>query len=189
MFDAIVIGVSMGGMHALKTVLGVLPIEFPIPIIVVQHQGHAESGTLATLLNRQLTINIKEAEFNENIVGGHVYLSSPGYHLLVEQDKTFAFSIDPPLNYSRPSIDILFESAAEAYQDKLMGIILTGANADGSHGLATIKQYGGLTLVQDPATAEAAAMPAAAIEATAVDYVLSLDSIAEFILRTNNEQQ
>jgi len=189
MYDAIVIGVSKGGLQALKTVLGVLPVDFPTPVIIVQHQGEAELGTLATLLNKDLAIELKEADLNENIVGGHVYLSCPGYHLLVEQDKTLALSTDPPLNYSRPSIDVLFESAAEVYQDKLIGIILTGASADGSLGLATIKQYGGLALVQDPSTAEAARMPQAAIEAATIDHVLSLHDIGKFILRICYDNQ
>lgn len=183
MYEAVVIGVSMGGMHALKIILTALPADYPIPVIIVQHQGDDERGSLAELLNNLVTIDIKEAELNEIIKGSQVYLSSPGYHLLVEEDKTFGFSVDPPLNYSRPSIDVLFESAAEAYKDKLIGIILTGANTDGSQGMATIKQYGGLAIAQDPSTAEVATMPSAAISAANIDHVLPLEDIGEFMKR------
>jgi len=183
MFDAVVIGVSMGGLQALKAILPHLPKSFVIPVIIVLHQSTTIGSSLADLLDGMFEIDVKEAELNEKIQAGYVYLSSPGYHLLIEQDKTFALSIDPPVNFSIPSIDVLFESAAEAYGDGLVGIILTGANADGSQGLKVLGQRGGLTVVQDPCTAEAKTMPEAAIATGAVRHIIPLDEIGEFILR------
>ncbi len=183
MFDAVVIGVSMGGLQALKVILPRLPKNFAIPVIVVLHQSTTIDSSLAVLLNGMFEIDVKEAELNEKIEAGYVYLSSPGYHLLIEQDKTFALSIDPPENFSIPSIDVLFESAAEAYGDGLVGIILTGANADGSQGLKVVGQHGGLTVVQAPNTAEAKVMPEAAIAAAEVRHIVPLDEMGEFILR------
>ncbi len=186
MYDAVIIGVSMGGMHALKTILPCLPQGFSIPVIIVLHQSTTIDSSLATLLNGMFDIDIKEAELGEPIIPGHVYLSQPGYHLLVEQDKTFSFSIDPPINFSIPSIDVLFESAADAYGEGLVGIILTGANGDGSQGLKAVGQCGGLTVVQDPTTAEARAMPEAAIAIANVKHILPLDNIGAFILGLEN---
>ena len=186
MYEAIVIGVSKGGMFALKTILSALPKGFSIPIIIVQHQGEGLDMTLTDLLNNMLEIEVNEASVGEDIKPGHVYLSPAKYHLLIEADKTFSLSIDPPLNFSIPSIDVLFESAAEAYREKLVGIILTGANADGSRGLKMINDNGGLSVVQDPSTAEAAEMPEAAIAASHVAHVLPLNKIGEFILRLSD---
>jgi len=183
MFDAVVIGVSMGGLQALKAILPHLPKGFVIPVIIVLHQSTAIGSSLADLLDGMFEIDVKEAELNEKIQAGIVYVSSPGYHLLIEQDKTFALSIDPPVNFSIPSIDVLFESAAEAYGDSLVGIILTGASADGSQGLKILGQLGGLTVVQDPVTADAKTMPEAAIATAEVRYIIPLDEMGEFILR------
>jgi len=183
MFDAVVIGVSMGGLQALKAILPCLPKGFVIPVVIVLHQSTTVGSSLASLLDGVFEIDVKEAELNEKVEAGYVYLSSPGYHLLIEQDKTFALSIDPPVNFSIPSIDVLFESAAEAYGDGLVGIILTGANADGSQGLKVLGQRGGLTVVQDPDTAEAKTMPEAAIAAADVRCIIPLSEMGEFILR------
>ena len=188
MYEAVVIGVSKGGMAALKMILSAMPQDLSIPVIIVQHQAPSEGSNLAQLLNSMVAIEVREAQLGEIVAAGSVYLSVAGYHLLIEKDKTFSLSVDPPVNFSRPSIDVLFESAADAYGDKLVGIVLTGANADGSQGLKRIAKNGGLTVVQDPETAEASAMPEAAIAATDVNHVLSLSDIADFIKGLANDK-
>lgn len=188
-FDAIVIGVSAGGMEALTTILPALPADFSAPIIIVQHM-HPNSGNfLSTLLNDKSKIRVKEAEEKEDIVKETVYIAPANYHLLIENDRTFSLSIDGPVNYARPSIDVMFESAAEVYVDRLIGMILTGANKDGSKGLKKIKDMGGLIIVQDPATAEIDSMPNAAIDATEVDYIVPLKDIANLLIELKNNKQ
>jgi two-component system chemotaxis response regulator CheB len=127
------------------------------------------------------SLNIKEADEKENIQAGYVYFAPPNYHLLIENDKTFSLSTDEKVNYSRPSIDVLFESAANAYGPRLAAIILTGANNDGAEGLRRIKQKGGLVIVQDPQSAENSYMPAAALKAVKPDFVLSLVEIGRWL--------
>ena len=128
---------------------------------------------------------MKQADEKECILPGVIYLAPPGYHLMIEEDKTFSLSVDSPVNFARPSIDVLFETEADAYGARLVGVILTGANSDGSRGLKKIKDSGGLVLVQDPESAEAATMPRAAVEGTEVDYVLPLEEIGPFLNRMN----
>ena len=124
---------------------------------------------------------VKEVEDGEPIQPGYVYLSPPNYHLMAERKQTLSLSTDSPVNFSRPSIDVLFESASRVYEDKLIGILLTGANKDGSKGLACIHEQGGLTIVQDPNTAESPFMPLAAIEAVKVDYILPEEKIGTLL--------
>jgi two-component system chemotaxis response regulator CheB len=132
---------------------------------------------LTRVLHEKCQIPVKEAEAKELIKPGTIYLAPANYHLLIEHDRTFSLCVSEKVRYARPSIDVLFETAADVYRTKLIGIILTGANDDGSRGLRTIREYGGLAIVQDPATAEVGIMPQAALKATAVDYVLSLHEI------------
>ncbi len=182
-YRAIVMGVSAGGMNALEAVLFPLPPDFPVPLIIVQHMSPDQSDNyLIEYLNNNCSLNVKEADEKELIQGSNVYMAPPDYHLLLESDGTLSMSVDDRVNYSRPSIDVLFESAAEAYSSGLIGIVLTGANSDGAEGLKTIKENGGLTIVQDPETAESRAMPVAAIEKCDVDYILGLDKISDFLL-------
>lgn len=176
-YQAIVIGASMGGMQALKTILAQLPEYFSLPVLVVQHQMADADDFLAEYLNRHCALKVKEACSNEPILSGHVYISPAAYHLLVEEEKTLSLSVDLPVNYSIPSIDVLFDSAADVYGEYLVGVVLTGASADGSQGLKKIKAYGGLTVVQDPSGAEAPEMPTAAIKALPVDHIMSLEKI------------
>lgn len=182
-YEAIVIGVSAGGMQALSTILPELPKDFSLPLIVVQHIQEGSKSGLSKYLDRISKILVKEADEKELIRPGTVYLAPASYHLLIEEDRTFSLSVDPRVNYARPSIDVLFESAADVYENGLIGVILTGANSDGSQGLKKIKQYGGLTIVQDPATAVAECMPLMAIQATEVDHVLRLEDIGPFLRR------
>ncbi len=179
--EAAVIGVSAGGMKALSVVLPELPEDFGLAVIVVQHIAEGSGNYLVTHLGRLCKIRVKEADEKEIVLPGTVYVAASGYHLLVEDDRTFSLSADPPVNHARPSIDVLFESAAEVLEDKLAGIILTGANSDGAQGLAAVKAAGGLAVVQDPETAESPMMPRAAIEAAQVDHVLTLPQIASFL--------
>ena len=183
-FDCIVIGVSAGGMKALPMVLSPLPPGFPVPVVVVQHiSPDGDNAFFVQHLNQRLSVKVKEAAEKEEIVPGHVYMAPPNYHLLIENDRTFSLSIDEKVNYSRPSIDVLFESAADAYGPGLAGVILTGASSDGANGLKKIKQNGGVAIVQDPESAEARIMPQAAIEACEVDFVLPLEEIGKVLVK------
>ena len=185
-YEAIVIGVSAGGMNAMKLIFSLLPKDFNIPIIIVQHISPRSDNQWINLLNDKSNLYIKEADEKEEIEQGKVYIAPANYHLLIERNKTFSLTIDERVNYARPSIDVLFESAADAYKNKLVGIILTGSNNDGTSGMKRIKEYGGLTIVQDPATAESFYMPASAIAAVQIDYVLPLDSIVGLLVNCLN---
>ncbi len=178
-FQAVVIGVSAGGMHALSTLLPALPKDFPLPILVVQHRLAGSDDYLAHSLDQLCAIHVKEAEEKEPLKAGWVYIAPADYHLLVERDQTLSLSVDDKENYSRPSIDVLFESAAYAWTSALIGVILTGANSDGARGLALIKEKGGITVVQNPTTAEYDVMPKAAL--ASAKYVLDLAKIGELL--------
>ncbi len=180
-YEAIVIGVSSGGMITLNTILRHLPSDFVLSIIIVQHQHPESDDFIAKFLDARCNLTVKQADEKESILPGVIYIAPPNYHLMIEEDRTFSLSIDKRVHYARPSIDILFETAADVFGKKLVGIILTGANEDGSHGLRKIKESGGLTIVQDPDTAEVDTMPKAAIASTKVDYILPLEKIGLFI--------
>ncbi len=182
-YSAIVIGVSFGGLQALQTILPPLPADFPVPIMVVQHHDPQADDFLARHLDSHCSLRVKVAAEKEKATAGTIYLAPPNYHLLIEDDHTFSLSYDEKVNYARPSIDVLFESGADVYGKKLIGVILTGANSDGSKGLRCIKQCGGIAVVQEPLSATAASMPEAAIAATQVDYITPLDQIGA-LLRT-----
>ncbi|MEJ7586545.1 MAG: chemotaxis protein CheB [Ferruginibacter sp.] len=182
-YEAIVMGVSTGGMNAMKVVFSALPGSFSLPIIIVQHIAANSDTRWIDFLNNHSHLYIKEADEKEKIEKGKIYLAPANYHLLIESDKTFSLTISERVNFSRPSVDVLFESAAETYREKLIGIILTGANTDGTAGMKRIKQYGGLTIVQDPGTAQSRQMPASAISAVTVDHVLPLDELAGQLIK------
>ena len=188
-YEAIVIGVSSGGMNAMKVMFSLLPKEFNTPIIIVQHISSQSENLWIRLLNEKSNLFIKEADEKESIEHGKVYIAPPNYHLLIERDKTFSLTIDERVNYARPSIDVLFESAAEAYKNKLIGVILTGSNNDGTNGLKRIKEYGGLTIVQDPATAESSYMPASAIAVVQMDYILTLENIIKLLIKIDAQKE
>ena len=187
-YEAVVIGASAGGLQALKTLLSSLPTSFPFPIAIVQHIAERSENLMAELLNHASRITVKEAEDKESLNPGTVYLAPPGYHLLIEPDRSLSLSVDERVNHARPSIDVLFESAAEAFDEALMGIILTGANADGAQGLKTIKEHGGLAIVQNPESAEAPAMPKAALAATEADYIVDLEQLTPLLLQLAAEE-
>ena len=187
-YEAIVIGVSSGGMNAMKVIFSLLPKNFIIPIIIVQHIGARSDNQWIKLLNNNSKLYLKEADEKEKIEHGKVYIAPPNYHLMIERNKTFSLTIDERVNYSRPSIDVLFESAAEAYKNKLIGVILTGSNNDGTEGIKQIKEYGGLTIVQDPETAESSYMPASAIAAIQPDCILSLENIIALLIKLDKQK-
>ena len=169
-FEIVVVGTSIGGLKAIQTLLSALPDDFPVPMVIVQHHGKDSEIGLCDFLTRSSRLPISEPEDKEQIVSGRVYLAPRDYHLLVEKGS-FALSTDPAVGFARPSIDVLFESVADEYQERAIGVVLTGANRDGGRGLAAIKLRGGLTLVEDPASAACREMPDAAIAGTAVDYI------------------
>ena len=133
-YEAIVIGVSSGGMNAMKVIFSLLPEDFNTPIIIVQHISPRSDKQWISILNYMCKINVKEVDEKEKIEKGNIYIAPPNYHLLIEKDKTFSLTIDERVNFARPSIDVLFESAAEAYTNKLIGVVLTGSNNDGTKG-------------------------------------------------------
>jgi two-component system chemotaxis response regulator CheB len=188
-YEAIVIGVSAGGMNALSTVLPRLPDDFTLPIIIVQHMDPNSHDYLSDHLNQKCNIQVKEAEDKEKIMNGVAYIAPANYHLLLEEDRTLSLSVDDLVNYSRPSIDVMFETAADVYRRSLVGVVLTGANADGSKGLTKIKALGGLAVVQDPATAHVDYMPKAAIASTRVDHILPLEEIANLLMELSNSSR
>lgn len=179
--ELIVIGTSLGGLQALSQLLSSLPRSLPVPLAVVQHRGTGMDGTLASLLSHRSTLPVTEAEDKMMLAAGQVYLAPADYHLLIEERSVVALSTDPPVRFARPSIDVLFESAAAVYGDRVIGVVLTGASADGAQGLRAIAARGGLAVVEDPATAEASAMPAAALAATPTATVLPLKRMADYL--------
>ena len=181
--DAVVVGASAGGIDALLVLFGALPARRRQPIVVVLHLPEGHQSRLADLFGARIAGPVHEARPGESLQPGAIYFAPPGYHLLVEQDRTFALSLDAPVLFSRPSIDVLFESAADAYGARLAGFILTGANADGAAGLAALKAQGGFAAVQDPAEAAHVTMPEAALQAVAADAVLPLAGLQRLLTR------
>lgn len=180
MYDIVVIGASQGGLRAIQALLGGLPPDFPLPVAVVLHRGKDSGEGPATNLQQHTPLRVEEPDDKQVIEPGRIYLAPANYHLLVEHGH-FALSVDAPDEYARPSVNLLFESAADAYRERVIGVILTGTNQDGAQGLAAIGRRGGLAVVQDPATAEAAGMPRAALAAADHATVLPLEEIGPFL--------
>ena len=181
-YQAVVIGVSAGGWDALRVILAGISSDFPLPIMIVQHRsGDDDQSCLAELMNNHSALPVKDAEDKEQALASSVYLAPADYHLLIETDCTFSLSADDKVSCSRPSIDVLFESAAEIYGPALIGVILTGANNDGANGIKTVKEWGGLTIVQNPSTAHCPIMPESAIKVCNVDYTLDIEEIPRLL--------
>jgi two-component system chemotaxis response regulator CheB len=180
-YEAVVIGVSTGGLRALEAILLHLPADFALPLLIVQHVDRDSGGGLTQLLDARCALRVKEADDADEIVRGTAYLAPANYHLLVESRERLALSVDPHVSFARPSIDVLFESAADVFGRHLIGVVLTGANFDGSEGLKRVKSRGGLAIVQEPMEAEASQMPRAALAATEVDHVVPLSGIAPLL--------
>lgn len=172
--DLVAIGASAGGIDALLLLFGDIEPPLAAPVVVVLHLPDDRESRLVDVFAARLRIPVQEAQPHAPLQPGVLYFAPPGYHLLVEQDLSFSLSCDPPVHFSRPSIDVLLESCAEACGERLLGIVLTGANEDGARGLARVKELGGLTAVQDPADAGHATMPEAAIRLAGPDFVLPL---------------
>ena len=181
-YRIVVVGTSWGGLAALRELVSCLPADLPLPVAIVQHRHKHSDQSLAAFLQDRSPLPVCEVEDKAPIERGKVYVAPPDYHLLVETDS-FALSVDDPIRYSRPSIDLLFASAADSYGGATIGVVLTGANADGSEGLKRIVERGGLALVQDPTTAESPTMPAAALKAVPTARVLAVAEIGAVICR------
>jgi len=181
-YDLIAIGASWGGLQAVTAVLRGLSSHVSAAIVVVQHRApHSQRGLLELLLAEHVDRRVSEPDDKEPIEGARVYVAPADYHLLVDGTR-FALSIEDRVNFARPSIDVFFQSAADAYRERAIGIVLTGDNNDGAAGLAAIKARGGVAIVQDPRTAARRAMPDAALAATTADAVLPLEAIAPFLV-------
>lgn len=178
-FKAVVIGASAGGLTALPAVISPLNENFKIPVVIVQHLSADSDDYLVRHIRKNSNLEVYEAEDKMKPEKGCVYIAPPNYHLLIEEEGTFALSVSPPVNFSRPSIDVLFETAADAWREGLIGIVLTGANADGTAGAGRIKKRGGLVIVQDSRTAESETMPKSASKYA--DIVLPLDQIGIYL--------
>jgi two-component system chemotaxis response regulator CheB len=187
-FDVVVVGTSTGGLDALSTLLAALPPHYNLPISVVQHRSKDSDEQLANLLQLKTAIPVREAEDKEPLVGPGVFLAPADYHLMIERGS-LALSTDAPVGYSRPSIDVLFESAADAYGAGVIGVLLTGANHDGTRGLQRIKGAGGFVIVQDPNTAESSVMPRNSLGHVQADRVLTLVEIADELARLATKSQ
>jgi two-component system, chemotaxis family, protein-glutamate methylesterase/glutaminase len=180
-YELICIGASWGGLHAVGRLLADIPEEIDLPIVIAQHRHRTSmDGALAELLHLRIKRPVQDVDDKMSIEPRHVYIAPPDYHLLIERGS-FALSTDERVQYARPSIDVLFESAAYAYGPSVIGIILTGANEDGAAGLATVKRRGGVAVIQDPSGAARRTMPDAAIAATAADAILPLEEIGKFV--------
>jgi two-component system chemotaxis response regulator CheB len=179
--ELIVMGGSLGSFQALKKLLGGLPADFPLPVAIALHRASSDDPALPALLQRYTALPVTDVEGKEPMVPGRVYLAPVGYHLLIESGS-FALSTEAPVWYARPSIDVLFESAADVYGAHVIGVVLTGSSQDGAAGVTTIKKKGGLAIVQDPSSAESSVLPRAALASTTVDRVLPLPEVAPFLV-------
>ena len=179
-YDLVVVGTSWGGLAALRTLIGGLPDTFRMAVALVQHRHKDSDHLMRTLLQERSALAVYEIEDKMPLHQGRIYVAPPDYHTLVEPGH-FSLSTEAPVRYSRPSIDVTFLSAADSYAHRTVGIVLTGANADGSEGLRRISDRGGLALIQDPATAESTLMPAAAVKAVPRARVMTLEDMTKFI--------
>lgn len=182
MYKMLVIGLSAGGIPLIKRILESLPAAYPIPVAIVAHLPSGHESCLAELLNSITQLHVSNAQDKEKILAGHVYLAPPDYHLLVEKNHRFALSVDEPVMSVRPSINVLFESAAEVYEEKLIAVLLSGANSDGAEGMAYVKKLGGLGIVLDPKECEFSTMPTATLNRTEVDFVVGIEEIISLLL-------
>ncbi len=186
--EAVVIGASAGGFEALLAILQGLPATYPMPLVAVLHLPDNHESKLAELFGYRLALQVREARDKEPLAPGTLYFAPSGYHLSIETDRSFSLSCEDRVSYARPSIDVLFASAVDAYGTALAGVLLTGANYDGAAGLAGMRVAGGLTIVQDPASAEVPTMPEAAIRRMQPDLILPLAEIHS-VLRKLGEPQ
>lgn len=178
MVELVVVGASSGGLEVLITLLQNLPPEYVIPTVAVLHQRANRASGVPAMLANYTHLSVVEPDDKQKIESGYFYIAPPNYHLLVERERIFSLSLDAPVQFCRPSIDVLFETAAEAYGSNLVGCVLTGANSDGALGAKSIKKRGGKILVQNPEQASVPTMPLAAMQTAKVDAVLNIESMA-----------
>jgi len=188
MYKALVIGTSFGGLEALKAIIPAFPEDFPLAVIVVLHIGQNPNDSFVHYLNDISQLEVKEAEEKEELSQGTVYFAPPNYHLLIEDDETFTLSTDPKVHHSRPSIDVLFETAAWTFKKDLIGLILSGLNQDGSYGLLQINELGGVCMIEDPQNAQARIMPSAAYKIAKPQFIIPLEQIADKIIEIVKSQ-
>jgi two-component system, chemotaxis family, protein-glutamate methylesterase/glutaminase len=181
--DAVVIGASAGGIEALNVLLPALLQYLRPPVFIVVHLPRDQPSMLADIFSKKCAVPVREAQDKETVASGTVYFAPTNYHLLIDRGPQLALSADDLVHHSRPSVDVLFESAADIYKNRLLGVILTGANEDGASGLAAVHDAGGVTVVQRPDTARAPNMALSALKLRPADWVLTLDEIAA-MLRT-----
>jgi two-component system, chemotaxis family, protein-glutamate methylesterase/glutaminase len=181
MIELVIIGGSSGSLDAILKILPKLRIDFAVPIIVVMHRNISSDSMLEEVLASRTWLKVVEAEEKEMIASGYIYIAPPDYHLLIEKDHSISLDYSEKVNYSRPSIDVSFESAAEVYREKLACIILSGANADGTKGLVYAKNMGSKIIIQDPIESVVPFMTEHAITHTSIDNVLSIQGIISFL--------
>jgi two-component system chemotaxis response regulator CheB len=187
--DIVIIGASAGGVDALLRLLGDLPATWRLPVVAVLHLPDDRPSLLAEVFGYRMAIPVREAGDKEPIRAGTLYFAGAGYHLLLESDHSFSLSCEPPVRWSRPSIDVFFESAALAYGSRLAAFLLTGANQDGAAGLKEVRAAGGLTAVQDPAEAQSDTMPLAALAVMRPDYVLNLQGLKNLLMELERDSR
>lgn len=180
-FSLVGIGCSAGGIESLKKILPALPETLPVALVIIQHRGTDSPQILPQFFSQICRLPVVEPDDKDKIEKGVVYLAPTNYHLMVSGDRCFSLSVDDPVNHSRPSIDVFLETAAATYGEEMIGVVLSGANADGAAGLRTVKQYGGLAMAQDPATAPHPLMPLEAIRAAQPPLILSVEKIRDYL--------
>ncbi len=179
--EALIIGGSAGSLDVLLRVLPAINPLLSFPMVIVIHRKHDADSLLPELLSSRTVLNVKEVDEKEPILPGNIYIAPSDYHLLIEQDRTFSLDYSEKINYSRPAIDVTFQTAAEVYKEGLVCLLLSGSNSDGVEGLQSVKDWGGKVIVQDPKSAQVPYMPAQAEKLVKIDYVLPIETMAEFI--------
>jgi len=178
---ALIIGGSAGSLDVLLKVLPAIDPKLSFPIVIVVHRKHGADSLLPDLLSTRTVLKVKEVDEKEIIQAGTVYIAPSDYHLLIEQDHTFSLDYSEKINFSRPAIDVTFQTAAEVYKEGLVCLLLSGSNNDGVDGLKSVKAWGGIAIVQDPASAQVSYMPEQAIKNVQIDAILPIETMAEFI--------
>jgi len=187
MYSIVAVGTSWGGLSAMRRVLGGLPQDFPIPIVIVQHRGKDSDSILSQLLQDSTDLKVCEIEDKDVLEAGRVHVAPADYHVMLEPGYA-SLTVEEPVRFSRPSIDVMFDSAAETYGPRAIGVVLTGANEDGARGLAQIVKRGGRALVQDPKTAEIPTMPEAAIRAVPSAEIVPLHKLARRLIELSRPE-
>lgn len=182
-YDVIGVGASWGGVEELCKLIAALPKDWSVPVVIVQHQHPNSGAALEHILGKLTSLVVIDVEDKDRIQAGHIYIAPANYHLLIEQDRSFSLSVDAPVNFSRPSIDVTFNCLARVFHQRCIGLIMTGANNDGSEGIKKIKNEGGYVMVQSPESAVAPVMPEAAIATGVADVILAPEDMVPHLLQ------